>query len=129
MSEDSTEPILTAYRVHPYPSMPIVPAPSLRKWMDQTADRFAYRCLPLLIANQSGWFIINTHRIRVIWNGGESETALSVICKSGPKNIPCPAVSHFGHGVLTWNLNYLFRTAKGYNLWARGTANIPKDGI
>ena len=36
---------------------------------------------------------------------------------------------NFGHGVLTWHLNYLFRTSPGYNLYARGPANWPKDGI
>lgn len=97
--------------------------------MDQTNHRFAYRCLPLLIANQNGWFILNTHHIRCMWNGGPRETDLSVINRGGPEGTPCPAVSHFGHGVLTFNLNYLFRTTEGYNLWARGPANFPRDGI
>ena len=128
-SEENGEPILTAYRVHPYPSMPIVPAARNREWMDQTTDRFAYRCLPLLISNQCGWFILNTHRLRVVWNGGLSQADLIVINKGGPKGTPFPAESHFGHGVLTFNLNYLFRTPRGWNLWARGPANMPKDGI
>ncbi len=129
MPEQDTELPLVAYRIHPYPSLPIVPASSQRKWMDNTHERFAYRCLPLLIANQSGWFIVNVHRIRVIWNGRDGKDDLKVICKGGPPSTPCPAESHFGHGVLTFNLNYLFRTPKGYNLHARGPANHPKDGI
>src|SRR4051812_2364425 len=121
-SEHPTDtPMLTAYRVHPYPSMPIVPAPRDRRWMDQTGDRFAYRCLPLLIANQCGWMILNTHRLRVVWNGGRGMNDLVVVDKGGPPGTPCPAQSHFGHGVLTFNLNYLFRTPKGYNLWCRGS--------
>jgi hypothetical protein len=84
--------------------------------------------LPLLIANQQGWFILNTHRVRCVWNGGPRMEHLIVIDKGGPPGTPCPAISHFGHGVLTWNLNYLFRTPPGYNLWARGPANQPKDG-
>lgn len=127
--QDNDALTLTAYRIHPYPSLPIVPASSQRKWMDNTHERFAYRCLPLLIANQSGWFIVNVHRIRVIWNGRDGKDDLKVICKAGPPTTPCPAESHFGHGVLTFNLNYLFRTPKGYNLHARGPANHPKDGI
>src|SRR4051812_45121993 len=43
---------LIAYRVHTMPSMPIVPAPARRDWMDATHEKFAYRCLPLNIANQ-----------------------------------------------------------------------------
>jgi hypothetical protein len=120
---------LIAYRIHKYPSMPIVPAAAMRDWMDKTHDRFAYRCLPLLIANQNGWFIVNTHRIRCVWNGGPRDKDLSVIDRGGPPGTPCPAESHFGHGVLTFNLNYLFRTPPGWNLWARGPSNWPKDGI
>jgi hypothetical protein len=97
--------------------------------MDRTRERFAYRCLPLLIANQNGWFILNVHKIRCIWDGGTNESALRIACDAGPKDVPCPAASHFGHGVLTWNLNYLFRTSPGYNLWARGPANMFKPGI
>jgi hypothetical protein len=120
---------LTAYRIHEYPSMPIVPAPIGREWMDLTADRFAYRCLPLLISNQSGWLLLSTHKLRVVWNGKPENEALTIIAKKGPANAPVPAVSHFGHGILTFNVNYLFRTPPGYNLWARGPANYFKDGI
>jgi hypothetical protein len=120
---------LIAYRVHNTPSMPIVPASIQRTWMSQTNDRFAYRCLPLTIANQHGWFILNTHKIRVVWNGGSGLDALTIVCKAGPKNTNVPAISHFGHGVLTWPLNYIFRTPPGYNLWARGPSNYTKDGI
>jgi hypothetical protein len=126
---DDVSPQLIAYRIHKYPSLPIVPASSQRRWMDQTRERFAYRCLPLLIANQNGWFILNVHKIRVVWTGGDSMESLKIICRAGPPQTPCPAASHFGHGVLTWNLNYLFRTSPGYNLWARGPSNHPKDGI
>ena len=41
---------------------------------------------------------------------------------------PYPATSHFGHGILTWHVPYLFRTPPGYNLLARGPANWPKAG-
>jgi hypothetical protein len=127
--ESSKNPKLIAYRIHKYPSMPIVPATSQRRWMDRTNERFAYRCLPLLIANQHGWFVLNVHKVRAIWNGGAEADGLKVVCEAGPEGVPCPAVSHFGHGVLTFNLNYLFRTSPGFNLWARGPVNMWKPGI
>jgi hypothetical protein len=129
MAEERSVPKLIAYRIHKSPSMPIVPAAAMREWMDKTHERFAYRCLPLLIANQCGWFVLNTHKLKVVWNGKNDKDAVTIICKSGPRNTNVPAVSHFGYGVLTWNLNYLFRTPPGWNLWARGPANLPKDGI
>jgi hypothetical protein len=38
-------------------------------------------------------------------------------------------VSHFGYGILTWHIPYLFRTPPGYNLLVRGPSNWPKDGV
>jgi hypothetical protein len=40
-----------------------------------------------------------------------------------------PAVSHFGHGVLTFRLHVIVRTAAGYDLMVQGPVNRPKDGI
>ena len=40
-----------------------------------------------------------------------------------------PMSSHFGYGILTWTLPYLFRTPPDWNLLARGPSNLPKDGI
>jgi hypothetical protein len=39
-----------------------------------------------------------------------------------------PAMRHFGHGILTLHLPFLFRTPPGWNLLVRGPANRPKDG-
>ena len=45
---------LTAYVVDGH-SVDIRPAPVERDWMDATDQRYAYRCLPLSIANAHGW--------------------------------------------------------------------------
>ncbi len=61
----SGEPSLFAYRTNPSGrKMPIVPASHSRAWMDTTTDKFANRCLPLKIANQAGWFILNDRTLR-----------------------------------------------------------------
>jgi len=39
-----------------------------------------------------------------------------------------PGLSHFGHGVLTFPIGYLFRTIGGRTLGA-GSPNLTKDGI
>jgi hypothetical protein len=36
--------------------------------------------------------------------------------------------SHFGAGVLTFSIPYLFRTPSGVNLWVKGPSNYFKDG-
>jgi hypothetical protein len=38
-------------------------------------------------------------------------------------------LSHFGSGVITFSLPYLFRTPRSVNLWCKGPANWIKDGI
>ncbi len=39
------------------------------------------------------------------------------------------AVSHFGHGVLTFHIPCLFRTDPGFDLMVQGPINRPKDAI
>jgi hypothetical protein len=94
--------------------------------MDESGDRFAYRCLPMLLANTAGWVITNPAKFYVSWNGGEKTHDLSI---EFPKNADDRIVSHFGNGVLTFTLPYLFQTPKNINLWVKGPSNWPKDGI
>jgi len=126
MSHDA-QPNLIAYVVSPALRMRLVPAPASRAWMEATDVRFAHRCLPLLIANQSGWYLLSEHKLRVIWNGGKTLDSLRIEHLEGER--PYSAASHFGHGILTFSLPYLFRTSPGYNLLIRGPANHPKDAI
>lgn len=128
MNMNIEHPTLTAYHLYDTdPVMKLVPAPSQREWMDETPQKFARRCLPLLIANASGWFCLNSHAIRVTWNGGVDKSALHIEYQQGKG--PGYAVSHFGSGILTWNIPFLLKTSPGYNLLVRGPANLPKDGI
>ena len=120
------EPNLVAYRVSPWPPMQLVTARASRDWMEATPNRFANRCLPLRIASQAGWFILNSHALRISWNGGNDLSDLEIESLDG--ETAYPASSHFGSGILTFNLPFLFRTPKGYNLHVRGPANWPKDG-
>ncbi len=106
--------------------MRIIRASAARSWMEATGEHFANRCLPLLIANQAGWFILNSHSLYVTWDGGDDASSLHIEYLLGSK--PYPAVSHFGYGILTWNIPYLFRTPPGVNLLVRGPTNFPKDG-
>jgi Family of unknown function (DUF6065) len=98
----------------------------MREWMDQTNLRYAYRCLPLNIANAYGWEILCSSGFVASWNGKDDLSAISIISDSGA---PVPAVSHFGHGILTFHILYVFRTAPGFDLMVQGPINRPKDGI
>jgi hypothetical protein len=117
---------LVAYVVNTGLAMPLVCAARARSWMEETNDRFANRCLPLLMANQAGWFLLSAHTIRVTWLGTNELSGVRIELIKG--TAPHPVLSHFGHGIVTWNVPYLFRTPPGYNLLVRGPANWPKDG-
>lgn len=106
---------------------PLVPASANRDWMDATASRFAYRCIPLGLANASGWELINTVPFAAEWDGTDGQGAIRII-PLGPK-VPRLVTSHFGHGVLTFHTEYMFRTEPGWAVWVRGTPNRFKDGI
>jgi len=103
----------------------LVKMPPQRAWIDELPDQFGYRCLPMVIAHQNGWAIMNPAPVTCVWNGG-TRTEDLVVEVDAPVKL---AMSHFGSGILTFNVPYLFRTPEGYNLWAKGPANCPKDGI
>jgi hypothetical protein len=120
-------PELIAYRVTPWPDMKLIRAPRARDWMDSSQQHVANRCLPLLIANQSGWWVLNNQPIRATWTGGWDRSCVRIECLDGAEK--CSAAGHFGEGVLTFILPFLFRTSPGFNLHVRGPANLQKDGI
>jgi hypothetical protein len=106
----------------------IAPGPRWRDWMNATPSRFANRCLPLLMANESGWVLLNPVGFDAVWDGGSERGALTISFDGGVQRSP-GVESLFGEGIITWTIPYLFRTPPGYNLLARGPANWPKDGV
>ncbi len=118
---------LTAY-LHPGWSPLIRPAPPTRPWMDATAESFAYRCLPLNIANAHGWEILAPFGFEAVWDGGTSASAVKIALDPGADPQKAP-VSLFGEGVLTFHVEAIIRTAPGWNLWVGGSPNRPKDAI
>jgi hypothetical protein len=118
---------LTAYEVPGGGDMPIEPASVSRKWMDESDQRFAYRCLPLVIANQSGWIIRCPIGFTARWNGGKRMQDLRFWFPRGKRETRI--LSHFGDGIITFAIPYLFRTSLGVNLWVKGPSNWLKDGV
>jgi hypothetical protein len=103
------------------------PASASREWMDNTSESYAYRCLPLNIANAHGWAFHLKSDFVVHWNGGNAIEDITI--KSDDKNISRTVQSIFGHGIITFHTHGLFQTEKGWNLMAGGPINNPKDGI
>lgn len=152
---------LCAYELYQASDMPLSTAPIDRAWMDAAPQRAPYRCLPLAIANQCGWWVPCPATFSASWDGGLAKESVQIVFEptggltatlgiSAPfvasaslfapivvsADQPNPVIqgdaritSHFGNGVVTFSIPYLFRTPPGINLWVKGPANYIKDGI
>ncbi|WP_223861537.1 DUF6065 family protein [Geminicoccus harenae] len=116
---------LICYTLHDQKPL-IRPAPVERDWMDHSPEAFAYRCLPLDIANAHGWEVLCSAGFDATWDGGTAADAITIAADAPPHLLP---VSHFGSGVLTFHLHGLFRTEPAVQLWVAGSPNRIKDGI
>lgn len=125
--------------------------------MDLTPGQFAYRCLPLTVANSHGWEMLCPFDFEVTWSGGDGLNDLE-IKSDQPESDDSPNAyltfllglkarggsrtdsdkviaranfieSHFGSGILTFNPMVILRTAPGYSLWVSGPVNHFKDAI
>jgi hypothetical protein len=117
---------LIAYHLYPGTPAGLDPAPIPRDWMDRAHQRHPYRCLPLVIANQNGWVLRSPAGFRAYWYGGPNKEDVEIRFDGEPHT---HIVSHFGSGVVTFTVPFLFRTPPGVNLWVKGPANWVKDGI
>lgn len=102
-------------------------ASSRRDWMDGTPESFAYRCLPLNIANAHGWEILSPCGFEAEWNGGPAVEDVAVRLDGAAE--PFAPTPLFGQGVLTFHVQGLFRTPPGVDLWVGGPPNAAKDAI
>ena len=107
----------------------IIPGRPQRKWMDGFVDRHPYRCLPLSMANTTGWEILCPFSFEVTWDGQPYTTSITIKPDRPVPDIDDFVKSHFSHGVLTFHPGYLFRTPEGWSIWAGGPPNHIKDGI
>src|SRR4051795_12863267 len=119
-------PLVAYYDAEQRPRTRIVPASRWRTWMNDTALRNANRCLPLLTANEAGWVLLNPAEFTAEWSGGDDAGELKLHYERAPAE---RATSIFGYGILSFRIPYLFRTPPGWDLLARGPANLPRDGI
>jgi len=93
-------------------------------WMDRTPGKYAYRCTPLSAANSMGWELLNPVNCECLWNGLTPESQLLVYRESESR---FAAQSHFGSGIVTWHLPFVFRTPPGYGMVVTGPANHEKS--
>jgi len=116
-----------------YPMLPrppeLVPGSPDRDWMDGFHNRHPYRCLPLSMANTTGWELLCPFSFTAEWNGGPQKEDITITPDRPHPDIAKMVESHFTQGVLTFHAGYLFRTPPGWAVWATGAPNHVKDGI
>lgn len=98
-----------------------------RDWMDATTRHYAYRCLPLSIANQLGFWVRNPVGFTAYWRGEEDNIEFTFDTAGDTwRNF---ITSHFRNGIITWNTPFIFRTAPvGSRLLVCGPPNYIKPG-
>ncbi len=107
----------------------LAPGRQSRDWMDAFAARHPYRCLPLNMANTTGWEITCPIGFTAEWNGGPNQSDIVITPDRPYPNLHFFVTSHFTRGVLTMHPQYLFRTPPGWGLLCSGAPNHIKDGI
>jgi hypothetical protein len=106
------------------------PSPPRRHWMDEHPH--AYKCLPLVIANQWGWQILSPTDVIVTWNGDPTPAGVYVEVNSQHRQT---IKSQFGSGIVTFTPPWLFRTPQGWDLYSKGPSNrwksncVPLEGV
>lgn len=121
---------LVAYATSEVGSLSVapVPAPKGREWINATPNGFARRCLPLMMANQAGWVVRTPVGFRACWDGSAYAGGIEFQF-TDPANPARTWVSdHFGAGIITFHIPYLFRTPPGIELLVRGAPNFWIDG-
>jgi hypothetical protein len=96
--------------------------------MDATPESFAYRCLPLNIANAHGWEVLTPFGFDAVWDGGSGTEAITIRLEPGAEPARGP-VSLFGQGVITFHVEAILRTPSGWDMWVCGSPNRQKDAI
>lgn len=104
-------------------------APQERQWMEESQDKFAYRCLPLSIANAHGWELLCPTSFHVIWQGGRRPNDVIVYPHDPNVDRRFLPVAIFGEQMLTFHVDGIFRTPPEFNLYVTGSPNSPKEGI
>ncbi len=92
-------------------------------------DRHPYRCLPLTMANTTGWEMLCPTSFTAEWNGGPRTEDITFQTDTPFPGFEDFAKSHFSNGIVTFHPGYLFRTPEGWSMWVNGPPNHVKDGI
>ena len=111
------------------PIFPVVPLTAKRKWMNESREKFAYKCLPLTVANQYGYAVLCPADFTLDWWGGKEEKDVDFQVTSEEEYFKDHLHSYFGGGTFTIHLDFLVKTPEGFSTYIRGVPNETKQGL
>jgi hypothetical protein len=106
----------------------ITQASSKRDWMDKDGQKYAYNCIPMIAANQAGYWIVYNNETEIFWNGGPNTKDVKIIHRD-QKDEFNTCSSHFTVGIVTFIFPIIFKTPPGWGLWISGCPNYPINGL
>lgn len=113
----------------------IRPGRQRREWMNDTPRRFAYRCLPLSMANMHGWELVVQEPFDIVWDGSSEADGVQIIPVGQEEKQDkfsmggVDVYGWFGSGIVTFYTRAILETPDDYNLWVTGAPNFFKAGI
>tara|TARA_B100000085_G_C18555525_1_gene517533 strand:- start:1374 stop:2108 length:735 start_codon:yes stop_codon:yes gene_type:complete len=111
---------------------PIEKSTYKRDWMDAYPNAFAYRCLPLKIANECGWVIkcpVDFDAVYTTDNDPVGSATVTIKGSGDDEKYKNYIMSHFGRGVITFSLPFILKTPEPWCIWARGYPNHYKENV
>lgn len=101
----------------------ISPMSIKRDWMDQTAEKHAYRCFPVTQANMIGWSLSCSKDIRFIWNGINDQTGNNITILEGEDL----CYTGRGQSTVSFNTGIAFKTEDSISLFTINPVNYFSD--
>lgn len=95
-----------------------------RDWMDDTYNKHAYQCLPMTVANVSGWELILQQDVVVEWDGTNSPPKVLEGATLNDRALVIPSII----GIMSFTTGWTFGTEDGYSTFISGSPNYFVDG-
>jgi hypothetical protein len=84
--------------------------------MDHFAERHPYRCLPLSMANTTGWEILCPIGFTADLGRRRAPALHQAEARPSASGLHDFVKSHFSRGTVTFHTGYLFRTPPGWSI-------------
>jgi len=95
-----------------------------RDWMDETYNKHAYQCMPMTMANVSGWEIVLDEDLVVVWEGGNSIVTVVSGGVQKERQVAHPSMI----GIISLSTGWAINTEEGYTTSITGSPNYFIDG-